>query len=138
MKEALITFIDSIHLDVGGLFITGLSWILMFWMYKAHRSQKLDWSELVTAKNGNKVSLTKFLQLVGGVTGTWIVIYTTLHNKLTYDILLVYLTYVGAIDGWSKFVSAKYGVLPAPREETKGDSPKEENPKKDIKTITSE
>ena len=77
-------------------------------MYRAHIIKHLQWTDLVTLPGSDFVSLTKFLQLVGGITGTWMVVYTTLHEKLTYDLLLVYLAYVGAIEGWSKFIAAKY------------------------------
>ena len=80
---------------------------LIFW--HTHKIGKLDWSDLITAKNSNNVSLSKCLQLIGGVTGTWMVVYMTLHDKVTFDILLVYLAYVGSVEGFSKFLATKYG-----------------------------
>lgn len=98
----------AMTLNVPALAIVILVLALFYMLWGANRSGKLDWTDMLTSK-GRKVSLTKFLQLVGGVTGTWIMISTTLSGKLTGELLMIYLTYVGAIEGWSKFVSARYG-----------------------------
>lgn len=60
-------------------------------------------------KDGRSVSLTKVLQFVGGVTATWIMIKLTITGGLTESLFGLYLAYVGAIEGYSKFVAAKYG-----------------------------
>lgn len=112
--------IEGLYNSFGGITLAIMIIVIGYLMKEA---KDLEWTDLVTSKGSNNVSLTKFLQLIGGLTGTWMVIYMTLHNKLTYDILLVYLTYVGAIDGWSKYVSARFGVK---QEKTdKKSSPKE-------------
>lgn len=92
-------------------FMIALAFIVLFWL--GHRKGKLDWTDLITGKGTNKVALTKLLQLIGGISGTWIVIYQTMHDKLSSDIFLTYLAYVGAIDAWSKFVAARYGGISA-------------------------
>lgn len=81
--------------------------LYLFW--KAQKRPTFDWVDMVVSKDTNRVSLTKFLQLVGGLTGTWIMVYVTLHDKLTYDVFVIYLTYVGACEGYSKYIAAKYG-----------------------------
>lgn len=114
---------DKLFENIGGLTILILLCVLGYMLYHSHKAHHLDWLDLIRVKGSHNISLTKFLQLVGGITGTWMVVYTTLHNRLTYDLLLVYLAYVGAIDGWSKFISAKYNLpLPPPnRTAEKGD-----------------
>jgi hypothetical protein len=89
---------------------------MIFW--HTHKIGKLDWSDLITSKGSDIISLSKCLQLIGGVTGTWMVVFMTLHDKLTFDILLVYLGYVGSVEGFSKFLSAKYGVQMNTHEQT--------------------
>lgn len=76
--------------------------------YRIQKSEKLDFADLIT-KDGKSVSLTKVLQLLGGVTATWIMVKLTLTGGLNESLLGVYLAYVGAIEGYSKFVAAKYG-----------------------------
>lgn len=83
---------------------------IVYLMWSAYKTGKVEWTDLITSKGTSKVSLTKFLQLVGGATGTWIMIHTTMHGNLTEELFFVYLTYVGAIEGWSKFVSARWGT----------------------------
>ena len=80
---------------------------LMFLFYRIQKSDKLDFADLIT-KDGRTVSLTKVLQLVGGVTATWVVIKMTLIGTLGMDMFAVYLTYVASIEGFSKFMAAKY------------------------------
>jgi hypothetical protein len=85
------------------LAIVGL--LYMFW--KIQREDKLDFTDMITA-NGRTVSLTKILQLVGGVTGTWVVIKMGMAGTITADIFMIYLTYVASIEGFSKFIQARY------------------------------
>lgn len=85
------------------LLIVGI--LVMF--YQIQKSNKLDFADMIT-KDGKSVSLTKILQLVGGVTATWIMVKLTLTGGLTEALFGLYLTYVGAIEGYSKFVAAKY------------------------------
>jgi hypothetical protein len=94
-----------------GLFICCLLGFFIFMMWRAQKSQKLDWIDIITAPRSNKVSLTKVLQLVGGVVGTWIVVQLTLQGEMTWEILAIYLAYVASIEGYSKFISAKYGAF---------------------------
>ena len=79
--------------------------LALFW--RIQTSEKLDFADMIT-KDGRAVSLTKVLQLVGGLTGTWIMVKLTLTGGLTEALFGLYLTYVGAIEGYSKFVAAKY------------------------------
>lgn len=80
--------------------------LLLF--YKIQKSEKLDFADMIT-KDGRSVSLTKILQLIGGLTATWIMVKLTLTGGLTEALFGLYLTYVGAVEGYSKFVAAKYG-----------------------------
>lgn len=86
------------------ILVSGLLWLF----YRIQSSEKLDFADLIT-KDGRSVSLTKMLQLLGGLTATWVIVKLTLSNGLTESVFGLYLTYVGAIEGYSKFVAAKYG-----------------------------
>jgi hypothetical protein len=81
---------------------------ILFLFYRIHKSGTLDFADMIT-KDGRSVSLTKILQLIGGLTSTWIMVKLTLTGGLTEALFGLYLTYVGAIEGYSKFVAAKYG-----------------------------
>jgi uncharacterized membrane protein len=98
------------------IFVAIVALIVLF--YRIQVSQKLDFTDMIT-KDGRAVSLTKVLQLIGGVTGTWIMIKLTLTGGLTEALFGLYLTYVGAIEGYSKYVSAKYNYTETSVKDTK-------------------
>lgn len=99
-------FGSTINIMALALIIVVFGILLLF--YRIQASEKLDFADLIT-KNGTSVSLTKVLQLIGGITGTWIVIKLTIAGTLSEAIFGLYLTYVGAVEGYSKYVAAKYG-----------------------------
>jgi len=98
---------------IAGLMIT----LLIIALMRAHASKtiRFNWVDLVTSVDQPtgqvKASLTKILQMVGGATGTFIVIKLTLQNNINFDIFATYLAYVASIEGFSKFMLAKYGVM---------------------------
>ena len=75
--------------------------VILLFLWNVQRSQKLDLTDMIT-KNGKSVSLTKVLQLIGGITATWVIM------NLTESIFGLYLVYIGGVEGYSKFVAAKY------------------------------
>ena len=99
-------FGSTINIMALALIIVVFGILLLF--YRIQASEKLDFADLIT-KNGTSVSLTKVLQLIGGITGTWTVIKLTIAGTLSEAIFGLYLTYVGAVEGYSKYVAAKYG-----------------------------
>ncbi len=103
MMSHLVRDFNAYALLIGTMII-----FVLYLIWNEHREGKLNWSDLITSKGTNRVSLTKFLQLVGGMVSTWVIMYHTLHNVLSTEMFFTYLAYVGAIEGWSKFVSAKY------------------------------
>jgi len=98
----------GVHVNMMALILGAIAFGILFLFYRIQASQKLDFADMIT-KDGRAVSLTKVLQLVGGITSTWIMIKLTLTGGLTEALFGLYLTYVGAIEGYSKFVAAKYG-----------------------------
>lgn len=96
----------SVNLIAVMIMVIIVGILYIFW--KIQRSKRLDFADMIT-KDGERVSMTKVLQLVGGLTATWIMIKLTLTGGLTEALFGLYLTYVGAIEGYSKFITAKYG-----------------------------
>lgn len=86
------------------LLIAGV--LVLFW--KIQRSEKLDFTDMFTA-DGRKVSLTKVLQFLAGIASTWVVVKMGMQGTLSSEVFAIYLTYAASIEGFSKFVSAKYG-----------------------------
>lgn len=100
--------IFGMQVNLMGLAVALVIAGILFLFYRIQKSDKLDFADMIT-KDGKAVSLTKVLQLIGGMSATWVIIKLTLTGGLTEAIFGLYLTYVGAIEGYSKFVAAKYG-----------------------------
>ena len=97
-----------------------LALMFLVLLYFAHKHEALDWTDILRSAGSNKVSLTKLLQLLGGVTATWMMVYMTIKGTVSSSFFFTYLAYVGAINGWSKFVAMRFGAnksdsAPAPR-----------------------
>ena len=103
--QQIVVFGYSFNFVTLTLYAFILIILLLFW--RIQRSNKLDFSDMIT-KNGKSVSLTKILQLIGGITATWAIIKLTLSNGLTESIFGLYLAYVGAVEGYSKYLAARY------------------------------
>lgn len=117
-KSAIIELF-GVSFNMPGIAITLAAFGILFLFYRIQKSDKLDFADMIT-KDGKAVSLTKVLQLVGGLTATWIMVKLTMTGGLTEALFGLYLTYVGAIEGYSKFVSAKYGYQEASVKNTSG------------------
>jgi len=112
--SAAAASVDALNISLFGFSINtpaifiGIAILgILFLFYRIQKLEKLDFADMIT-KDGRTVSLTKVLQLVGGVTATWIMIKLTLSGQITEGLLGVYLMYVGAIEGYSKYVAAKH------------------------------
>lgn len=92
----------------GVVMMVMVAWFLIM-LWRVEKTHDLDWVDMIT-RDGRKISTTKVLQLVGGVVGTFIIIKVTLQGDLTWDLFAIYLAYVASIDGFSKFMIAKYGA----------------------------
>ena len=114
-EQSMVTLF-GVTFNIYAAIIIALLIIIAYAMFRADKDPKnqFQWAHLVTdvdqATGTIKASATKILQLVGGITGTFIVIKLTLQNNISFDIFGVYLAYVASIDGFSKFMTARYGV----------------------------
>ena len=114
--EHISEFINGLQLSGYGLVVVFLLLFLFYGLWKLGKSKdsSFDWEDLICNTDivtGKKTaSVTKILQLTGGVTGTFVVVKLTLTNSLTWDIFITYLGYVASIDGFSKYLLARYGV----------------------------
>jgi hypothetical protein len=90
---------------LGALLLFGL---FLFAFYQAHKKKKLNWTDLICS--GKTVKTTKLLQLIGGLTATFVVTKLAIQNSLTWDIFAIYLAYAASVEGFEKFILAKYGI----------------------------
>ena len=113
--EFFSTLLSSLFLGMDlmslSIVIMFMSFGVMFW--RAQAKGQLNWVDMLKKPHSTQISLTKLIQLVGGVVATWIMVKLTINDKITWDLMAIYLAYVASVEGFSKFVTAKYGVLPA-------------------------
>lgn len=107
-------------LNMMAVAIAAIIFGVLFLFWRIQTTDKLDFADMIT-KDGRAVSLTKVLQLIGGTTATWVIIKLTLTGGLTEAILGIYLAYVGGIEGYSKFVAAKYNYTEKSVKDTQGE-----------------
>lgn len=125
--SGLLTTIKSIDLTMSlssVIIVAALAFVLHI-ISVENKSKDFNWTDMITQTDFSRnraVSLTKVLQLIGGITATWVIMVYALKQTLSSEMFLTYLTYVGAIEGWSKFVSAKYGINNADSTDTKTDT----------------
>lgn len=99
--------------------------IIFMMLWNIQKTKKLDLSDMIT-KNGKSVSLTKILQLVGGITATWVIVTLTMNSHLTESLFGLYLAYIGGVEGYSKFVAAKYNYSEKSIKEAKSEDAEQE------------
>lgn len=106
-QQAMIIDVLGTSINLMSVLMFSLIFGLLFLFWRIQVTEKLDFADMIT-KDGRAVSLTKVLQLVGGITATWVVIRYASTGTLNETLFGLYLAYVGGIEGYSKFVSAKY------------------------------
>ena len=106
-NSALILDIFNYQINLASVLIVLCICGLVFTFWKIQSAKRLDFADMLT-KDGTKVSTTKVLQLVGGIVASWVIIKTGSAGTLSAEMFAIYLAYVGSIEGWSKFISAKY------------------------------
>ncbi len=107
----LKSLFDGMDLMSLSIVIMFMSFGVMFW--RAQAKGQLNWVDMLKKPHSTHISLTKLIQLVGGVVATWIMVKLTINDKITWDLMAIYLAYVASVEGFSKFITAKYGVLPS-------------------------
>lgn len=109
LQQASMVTLFGITFNIYAVLLTLVFIVFLIAVYRAQRVNRFDWMDMIT-RDGTKISGTKLLQMIGGVVATWIVIKLTLQGQLDWDIFAIYLAYVASIDGFSKFILAKYGA----------------------------
>lgn len=79
---------------------------ILYGLYKRNEDKHdiWEWKQLVSELDG-KASQTKLMQLIGSVTGTFIVIYQTLNDDLNGEIFIAYLAALGLSAGFSRWLN---------------------------------
>jgi len=128
--DAMILNLWGYQLNLMTVLILGLIVTLFYMFYTIQKSERLDFADMFT-KDGRKVSATKVMQFIAGIATTWFIIKTGLQGTLSVEMLAVYLAFMASVEGFSKFVSAKYNY----KETSVAEANEQVEDKKDIKKM---
>jgi hypothetical protein len=106
-SNAMILDLWGYQLNLMTILIVGLIVMMFYTFYYVQKNRLLDFTDLLT-NDGRKVSGTKVMQVIAGVASTWVVIKTGLAGTLSPELFGVYLAYMASVEGFSKFIAAKY------------------------------
>lgn len=123
---------------VAAIPFTGPTWFVLailgffLWLFsKAHKDpkSKIDWEDLIVSTDTNRASPYKLGYLVGVIVSTWVVVAFADSNRLSFDILGVYLTYlvggIGANVLAKKAISKIQETTPEPDNKATAPAPKQ-------------
>lgn len=99
--------IVDMHLDLVTVSVMGLGFLIVALFWQAAR-KGLSCLDLITDKGSGKMSLTKVMNVLGGIVGSWAVMHQAIDGRLSWDIFLAFLAYCGGSHGWSSYLSAKF------------------------------
>jgi len=94
---------------VSGVVIFLFVLLALLTAFRWQKSNKVDFSDLITYPGNNAVSLTKVIQLLGGIVSSWVVIKLAILGNMDSAIFGLYLAYVGGVEAYSKYLRTKNG-----------------------------
>lgn len=137
VNSALIVTIFGYTINLMTVAIIAVFIGLLALAWGIQKSGRLDFADMLT-KDGRKVSATKVLQLLGGISSTWFIVKTGLQGTLSSEIFAIYLTYCASIEGFSKFISAKYNYKERSVRDADPNAVSEDGPIKETTSATIE
>ena len=108
---------------VSGVVIFLFVLLALLTAFRWQKSNKVDFSDLITYPGNNAVSLTKVIQLLGGIVSSWVVIKLAILGNVDSAIFGLYLAYVGGVEAYSKYLRVKHGPANKGNEKVDEDSP---------------
>jgi len=136
MLENSMLTMGQFQINAYGVAVTVIFLIIALIVWGLHRNQDsdLDLTDMITTYDPytkrNRASTTKTLQLVGGIVASFAIVKLTLQAALTWDLFAIYLAYVASVEGFSRFLRAKYGVNDTPSAKKSDDEDLPKPPKK--------
>ena len=108
----LLSFTGTLQSDF--IFIAFSVLLVLFTIYiyfaSKDKTNNFNLSDLIVDPITKKGSLSKVLQLIGGLTGTFTILWYTVKIQLNTEMLAVYLAALGVSEAFSKWVSVRYNT----------------------------
>jgi hypothetical protein len=122
MPDGLLHCLDGIHIEWMHVILL-TAFVLVIWvLWKVQRGfNSVDLRDLILGEDG-KASWSKMSAMGGWCVGTWIVVYLTMHDKMTLPFYLVYFCVVIGSPMAFAIINLWKGQPPA-APEAKGDNP---------------
>lgn len=104
----------QINLVTFSVFVLGAIVIGLFWQASRKGLSCLD---LITDKGSGKMSLTKVLNVLGGIVGTWTVMRMAIDKSLSWELFALFLAYCAGTHAFSTYLSARFRPGEPPRQQ---------------------
>lgn len=87
-----------------------LTIILSIILYNAHKNSESPFNvfDYFVDPATGKTSISRTLQMLAGITSTWVVVKLTVAGSLTTEMFFAYMAAMGISEGWSKYIGAKF------------------------------
>ena len=95
-------------LNYGFLFLI-IIFIFIIFKVSTNKNLKFSWIDLISNPDGS-ASLTRVLQFTAGITGTWVIIQSTIGKWLTVELFATYLVAMGISEGFGKWLQTKKDI----------------------------
>ena len=116
MPEAIL----SAKVDLATVSILAILTLLVALFWSASK-RGLSCLDLITDKGSGKMSLTKVLNLLGAISGTWVVMRMAVDKSLDPMTFAIFLGYCAGTHAFSTWLSARYRPGESKPDKPKGD-----------------
>lgn len=99
----MITYLTIPNIILGIFLIIFFLTLLSLYKQDKDKNECWAWKQLISEPNGT-ASQTKMMQLIGSITGTFIVIYQTVQGSLMSEVFIAYLAALGLSAGFSRWL----------------------------------
>ena len=104
----------SVHIDLVTFSVMAFAFLIVALFWQAAR-KGLSCLDLITDKGSGKMSLTKVLNVLGSIVGTWTVMRMAIDRSLTWEVFAIFLAYCAGTHAFSTYLSARFRPGEPPR-----------------------
>lgn len=106
MGGALMDSLSHMQVNLLTVIVAGVFGLLLAALWS--RRGQVDCIDLITSPDG-RLSRTAIGQSFGILVAIWAPVWTTLDGKLQPEVLFISLSYLGLVEGYAKWLRARYG-----------------------------
>ena len=103
----LIDILNSLPPYTPNLLMIMIGMVMIYYFNKNENTPFNAYDYLIDPIT-NKASISRTLQMIAGLTGTWVITIMASNKTLTVDFFSMYLVAMGLSEAFGKFLGAKY------------------------------